>query len=129
MRALGGLRCLICGHSPARLLLCRVKRFVRQHSVLGAPAATPFLASDLFDTSLLSRHRPCLQSFDFVQQQTASDESVQSLLARRLAFNLQARWAMQQNHAGGALVYVLASMPAGADKCLLDIAFRHAQSG
>src|SRR3989442_1822114 len=104
-------------------------RFVGQHAIFGAAAAASLLTPDLFDPSSLGRHYAGVKPFDLIQKQTTGNEPVQSLLSRRLAFDLQACWAVQKHHASGALVDILAAMAARADKRLLDVSFGDTQSG
>ena len=72
---------------------------------------------------------PVLKRFDLVEQKTAGKKAVESLLTRGLAFDLKTRWAVQQHHASGGLVDVLAAVSAGTDKCLVDVGFAHAERG
>jgi hypothetical protein len=106
-----------------------VTGFVSEHPRFGP--ATPFalLPPDFLGAGSLRRHSPGLQLFDFVQQQPPGDESIKPLLARGLALDLQAGWAVQQHDAGCRFIDILPAMSAGSDKSLFDIGLAHPQGG
>ena len=104
-------------------------RLVGEHPGLGAAGAFPFLAADFFNLGALRGDETVFLFLNLVEQQAAGDETVESLLARLLAFDLHAGWTMQQHHAGGNLVDVLSAVAAGADKSFLDVRLAHAQRG
>src|SRR5439155_22298422 len=85
--------------------------------------------SDLFDARAFRRHIALLLRLDFIQQQPASEETVQSLLSRGLAFDLQAGGSVEQHHTRRAFVDVLAAVPARTNKRLFDVPFPHPQRG
>ena len=100
---------------------------VGQHALFGAAAAATFLAADLFHAGALGIHVAFLKGFDLVEQKTAGKKAVESLLARGLAFDLETCRTMEQHHAGGGLVDVLAAVTARSDKRLVDVGFAHAE--
>jgi len=102
--------------------------FVRQHAFFSPATATAFLSADLFDAGALGSQIAFLEGFDFIEQQAASEEAVESLLARGLALDLETGRVMEQHHTGGAFVDILATVAAGADEGLLDVRFAHAES-
>ena len=67
------------------------------------------------------------QLLDLVEQEPAGQEPVEALLAGGLAFDLHPGRPVEQHDAGGGLVDVLAAVPAGADKGLLDVRLAHTQ--
>jgi len=113
--------------SPSLLLFGPVARFVREHSVLGPLATLAFLPPNLFDLCALCRDESSLLLFDFVEQQTARQQPIQSLLPRRLAFYLNSRRTVMQHDAGGGLVDVLATVPSRPDEAFFDLAFLDSQ--
>ena len=107
----------------------RVVMLVVEHALFGAAAATTFLPADFLDAGALGIHVAFLEGFDLVEQEPAGEKAVESLLARGLAFDLKTRWPVEQHHAGGGLVDVLAAVSAGTDKRLVDVGFAHAERG
>src|SRR6266566_3622899 len=101
------LSILIHEYRAARILLGRMTRFIRQHPFLCSPAAASLLTADFFDGGALGSDVALLHPFNLVQQQSSSEETVQSLLTRALALDLQAGGAMEQHDAGGGLVDIL----------------------
>ncbi len=102
---------------------------ISEHPLFGAAAATTFLAADLLDAGALGIDVAFLERLDLVQQKPAGEKAVESLMTRGLAFDLKTRRTMEQHHAGGGLVDVLAAVTAGADKRLVDVGFAHAERG
>src|SRR5437899_4786767 len=96
-------------------------RFIRQHPFLGTAAAAAFLASDFFDGGALVSDVALLHPFNLVQQQPAREETVQSLLARALALDLQAGGAMEQHDTRGGLVDILPAMPPRTHESFFNI--------
>src|SRR5438093_12485484 len=94
--------------------LFRVVRFIGQHPILRAFGELPFGPADFFDASDFRVQPAFATRLDFVEQQTAGDEAIQTLLARGLTFDLHAAGTMQQHHAGRGLVDVLPAVAAGA---------------
>jgi hypothetical protein len=68
--------------------------FIGEHPLLGAAAAPAFLTTDLLDARLFGGDETSLEPFDLVEQEPSSEESVERLLARGLAFDLQTRGPM-----------------------------------
>ena len=104
-------------------------RFARQHPLLGPARAFAFLAPDALDFIAARGDIASLFFLNLVEQQAPGQEAVESLLPRGLAFHLQAGGTMQQHHARGSLVDVLAAVAAGADKRFLNVRFAHAEGG
>jgi len=123
------LKRLITRDGAAGFLLGGVVGFIGEHPLLGAAAATAFLAANLLDAVALGGDVTFLKGFDLVEQQAASQETVESLLACGLAFDLQAGRTVEQHDARGGLVHVLAAVPAGPDKGLFDVGLAHAECG
>ena len=103
--------------------------FVGEHPGFGAAGTFAFLSADLFNLGASRGDEAVLLRLNLVQQQAPGDETVESLLAGLLAFDLQAGRTMEQHHAGGNLVDVLSAVPAGADKGFLDVRLAHAERG
>ncbi len=103
--------------------------FIGEHSGFGAAAAAAFLASDFLGLGALGGDEAPLLHFNFIEQQSAGQEAVETLLAGGLAFDLQAGRAMEQHDAGGGLVNVLAAVSARADKGFFDVGIADAQCG
>lgn len=103
--------------------------FVRQHSLFGGAAAFALLAADFFPGGDVGRNATSLELLDLIEQKAPGDETVESLLAGGLAFDLKAGGSMQEHDAGGRFVDVLAAVAAGSHKRLLNIGFPHAQRG
>ena len=101
--------------------------FVGEHALFGAAAAPAFLAADFLGAVAGGIHIALLERLDLVEQEPAGEEPVEALLARGLAFDLEPRGTVDQLHAGGALVDVLAAVAAGADEGLLDVGLAHAE--
>ena len=80
---------LVQKNSPPRFLFRGVMRFIGKHPLLGSLTPTPFLPAKLFDPRPLSIDSPFLSRFDFIEQQPPRDKSVETLLPRALAFDLQ----------------------------------------
>jgi len=102
---------------------------IGEHALLGAAAATPFLAADFLGLGAFGGHVTGAPGFDLVEQKSAAQKAVESLLACGLAFDLQTRWSVEQHDAGGGLVDILAAMPARTDKGLFDVRFANTQCG
>jgi hypothetical protein len=98
-----------------------------EHPGPGAARALAFLAADFFNLGAVRGDETFLPFFNFVEQQAARDETVESLLARFLTFDLHAGRTMNQHYAGGNFVHVLSTVPAGTDKTFLDVRLAHAQ--
>jgi amidase len=114
---------------PPGGLLFSVTGFVCEHPFFGAAAPFAFLPSNLFHSGLLRRHPAGLQLFNFVQQQPPGNESVEPLLTRCLALDLQAGGAVEQHDAGGRFVDILTPMSSRSHKSLFNIRLAHAQGG
>lgn len=123
------LKRLIARDGSAGFFLGGVMGLVGEHPLLGAAAATAFLAAYLLNAVALGGDVAVLERFNLVEQQAAGQEAVESLLAGSLAFDLQAGRTVEQHDAGGGLVDVLAAMSAGADKGFFDVGLAHAQCG
>jgi len=101
--------------------------FVGEHLGFGAAASLAFLPADFFDAGLLRDHFPGLQLFDFIEQQTPGDGSIESLLPRGLALDLEAGGPVQQHDTCGRFINILTSVPARSHKSFFDVRFAHAQ--
>ena len=86
--------------------------FVVEHPIPGAAATATFLAADFFNARSLGVNVAFLERFDLVEQKAAGEIAVETLGTRGLAFDLEARGEMEQHHAGGGLVDVLAAVTA-----------------
>ena len=62
-------------------------RFVGEHPVLGPTGAPAFLTTDFFNLSALRGNETVFLFLNLVEQQPAGDETIESLLARFLAFH------------------------------------------
>ena len=118
---------LLRPHRPPGCLLVGVMGFVGEHPVFGTAGALAFLAANLLNAGALGRHEPPLQRFDFIEQQSAREKTVESLLAGGLTFDLQPGGTMEQHHAGGGLIDILSAVTAGPDKGLFNVGFPHIQ--
>ena len=103
--------------------------FVSKHSCFGAAAATPLLPADFFGAGSFGFDEAFLPGLDFVQEQAASNKSIEALLAGGLGFDLQTCRAMKEHDAGGGFVDVLAAMAAGADEGFFEVGLAHPESG
>ena len=117
---------LIESYRFSPFLLGGVMRFVREHSLLRAPAAAALLPADFFNASLFARQFAFLKFFNFVEQHPASEEAVERLVACALALHLQARRTMPQHYASRGFVDVLTTVPSRANECFFDVGFTHA---
>src|ERR1039458_6680159 len=113
----------------ARFLLGCVVGLVVQHALFGAATAFAFLAADLLDTGALGIDVALLESFDLVEQEAAGEKTVERLLAGVLAFDLETCRTVDQHHARGRLVDILAAVTARTDKRLVNIRFAHTERG
>lgn len=120
---------LIADDTAARFLLGGVVGFIGEHSLLGAAAATAFLAADLLGAGAFGGDVARAEGFDLVEQQAASEKAVEALLAGGLAFDLQTGRSVQEHYAGGGLVDILAAVAARPDEGLFDVGFTNTQSG
>ena len=102
---------------------------VVEHPLGGAAAATAFLAADFFDARALGIDVTFLERFDLVEQETARQVTIEPLGARGLAFNLETCRTVEQHHARGGLVDILAAVTARTDKRLFNVGFPHAERG
>ena len=102
---------------------------VVEHSRLSTAAAPAFLPADFLDAGAFGIDVTFLERFDLVEQQPAGKEAVESLLARGLALDLNSRRPVEQHHARGSLVDVLAAVSTRADERFLDVGFAHAERG
>jgi hypothetical protein len=110
-------------------LFVSVTGFVSQHPLFGSVTPLALLPADLLDTGLLRGHLPGLQLFNLVQQKPPGKEPIESLLARGLALDLQAGWAVEQHDARGRFIHILTPMSTRPHKRLVDIGLPHAQGG
>ncbi len=104
-------------------------RLVGEHPVASAPAALAFLPPDLLDPRAFLHKESFLPDFNFVQQKTPSQETIQPLLTSRLAFDLKPGWTMKEHDARGCLVDVLAAMTSGTNEGLFDIRIPDPEAG
>jgi len=123
------LSVLLIQAATARCFLRGIMRFVSEDALLGGAAASAFLAATFLDSGTLCCDTAFLAGFDFIEQQLAGEETVDPLLARLLALDLQASRAMEQHDARGSLVDVLATMAAGAHEGFFDVGVAHAKGG
>jgi hypothetical protein len=122
------VRAVISDGAPGGLFVS-VIGFVSEHPRLGLAAPLALLPADFLDARPFRGHLPGLQLFNFVQQEPPGEETIESLLARGLALDLQAGWAVKQHDARGRLVHILTAMSTGPDKGLFDIGLTHSQGG
>ena len=115
------------GDGAPRFLFGRMVRFISEHSLLGATAAATLLSADSFDCRSLRGHKAVPELFDFIQQQASGEETVKPLLARALAFDLEASGPMKQHDARGCFIHVLPAMPARADEGFFQVSLLHPQ--
>ncbi len=101
--------------------------FVGQDASLGRGAATPFLASDAFTFSPESLPCDPLSGFQLLEKPLQSEFPIPSLIPRLLTFHHDAGRPVQEHHAGGDLVDVLAAVAARPDKRLLKVALPDSQ--
>ena len=120
---------LIRADAAAGGLFVGVVGFVGQDSLFGGAAATAFLAAKFLDSGALGLRSALLEALDFVEQKLSGEKAVEALLARGLAFDLEAGGTVKKHHARGCLVDVLAAVPARADKGLLEVGFTDVQHG
>ena len=104
-------------------------RFVIEHALFGAAAAFAFLAPDFFNTRSLRVDVAFLERFDFIEEEAAGEEPVESLMACGLAFHLETRGAVDQHHARGAFINVLATVSARANEGLVNVPLAYAERG
>jgi hypothetical protein len=105
----------------------RMVRFVREHSCFSAAAPPPLLAANSFNALSFARQLSFLKLFNLIKQQSASQETIERLLPRRLALNLHASWPVKQHHASGGFVDVLAAVSAGANEGFFDVGFAYTE--
>ena len=103
--------------------------FIRQHALLGATAALPFLPPDFFDPCAFGGNKAVLLLLDAIEQDFAGQKPVQPLLAGFLAAYLQARRAVHQHDASVDLVDVLAAVTTGAHETLFEVFFKDPKLG
>lgn len=101
--------------------------FAGEHPFLGRFGTFAFLAAHLFPFGSFRCEPRLPLGFNLVQQQPAGDVPIHPLLPGILTFHLNARRVMQQHHAGGNLVDILAAVTAAPDKGFLDVHFAHTQ--
>ena len=123
------LRLLFQSHRPAGLFLLPMTGLVVEHPLGGAAAATAFLAANLFDARALGVDVPFFERLDLVEQEPARQIAIEPLGTRGLAFDLETCRTVEQHHAGGGLVDVLAAVTARTDERLFNIGFVHAERG
>ena len=120
---------LFAGPETSVLLFGGVMSFLSKHFFFGAAAAPSFLAADLLNTRSLGLDESFFSLFDLIEQETAGQEPIESLLPGFLAFDLYPGRTVQEHDAGRGFVDVLAAVSAGSDKCFLDITFVHTKRG
>ena len=104
-------------------------RLVGEHALFGGAAAPALLAANFFEACALGVSAAFPARFNLVEQQLAGEKTIQALLARALAFDLQSGREMDQHHASRGLVDVLATVTTRADKSFFDVGFAHAECG
>lgn len=104
-------------------------RFICQHPCFGSPASFAFLSADLLYTRTFRCYLTSFHVLDFIEQETSSDKSIETLLARGLALDLQSGRTMKQHNARRHFVDILPSVPAGSYEALLEVRLAHAQIG
>jgi hypothetical protein len=102
-------------------------RFVREHSRFSAATPPSLLAANSFYVLSFARQLAFLKLFNFIKQQSASQETVEPLLPRRLALNLHAGWPVEQHHASGGFVDVLAAVTPGTNEVFFNVSFSDAE--
>ena len=103
---------LIADDTAARFLLGSVVSLIGEHPLLGAAAATPFLASDSLDAGAFGGDVARAEGFELVEQEPAGQEAVKALLAGGLAFDLQTGGPVEEHDARRSLVDILAAVAA-----------------
>jgi hypothetical protein len=115
-------------HGSSRGFFLRLVALVGEHAELGTPRALSFLPADLGDLFLFGG--PCASKlrFDFVQQNSSSQKTIEGLGPLLLAFYPNARGPMVEQHTGGNLVDLLTARARRPDKLFLDIVLANSQS-
>ena len=103
--------------------------FAVEHPRLRAAGAFAFLAPDFFGGGALGGNEPVLLRLNLVEKHLTGVVAVESLLARFLAFHLHPGRPVEQHHAGGDFVDVLAAMAARADKAFFDVRLAYLERG
>lgn len=104
-------------------------KFLGEHAFLRAPAAPKFLTPEFFNAGPFSGGALLAHGLEFVEQQFAGEETVESLLAGLLTFDLNSTGTVQEHHAGSNLVDVLTAVTTGTDEGLFDVRFTDAEGG
>jgi len=117
----------IIGDAAATGFLAGLDVLGFEHARFRTAAATALLAAQFFDLIALGGSLGDFALLEFTEEEFAGEEAVHALLARFLAFHLQAGGPMDEHHTGGSLVHVLPAVAAGADERFHDVTLRHAQ--
>ena len=107
--------------------LFRLVALVGEQFKLGAPRAFSFLAADLRNLLLCGGAGSCELRFDFIQQDSSSQKTIESLRALSLALHPNARGPMVEHNTGGNLVDFLAAGSRRTNKLFLDILLPNTQ--
>jgi hypothetical protein len=100
---------------------------VSEHAFLRTLTAATFLSSEFFDAGAFGGGALFAHRFDLVEEEFASEETVEALLAGFLTFDLEATGAVEEHYAGRGFVDVLTAMATGADERFFDVGFADAQ--
>jgi hypothetical protein len=106
-----------------------VTGFSSEHTFFGGATAGTLLAADFLDAGAFGGSALFSDGFNFVQEELASEKSVEALLAGFLTFDLNTAGSMKEHDAGGDFVDVLAAVTAGADEGFFDVRFADVEGG
>jgi len=110
---------LILHWRPAGRFLGPVEMLGIEHPRFRPTAASPFLSADLLDAGLFGSHKAVPYSFNLVEEQLPSEESVEPLVTAGLTLDLDSCRTVTDHDAGCRLVHVLAAVSTGPHKLLL----------
>jgi hypothetical protein len=114
-------------HRGPRRFLLRLVTLIGEELLLRAPRASSLLPANSRDFLLLGRFGASQLRFDFVQQDSARQETIERLRALLLAFHPNARGPVMQHDTAGSLVDLLPAGAGRANELFFDVLLANAQ--
>ena len=104
-----------------------MESFVREDLPLHALWSTTVAAFGLLAPSFAGSCCCGAAVFDFLNEKFAREEAIHTLLTGFLTLDLNPGGTVEQHHAGGIFVHVLAAVAAGPDELFLEIQLPHTE--
>ena len=112
---------MVRAHDGSEGFLFRLVALIGEQLELGASRAFSFLAADPGDLLLFRGTGSSDFRLDFIQQNSSSQKTIESLRALSLTLHPNARGPMVEHNTSGNLVHVLTAGSRRSNKVFLDV--------